>query len=319
MHSCNAKIMPYSCLICQNQTVTCHDNVFDDRYGYPELFSIAHCKQCGTFFTYPRLTESQVGRLYSDYYPPKKAGPGEQAAPVKKATWGLKQKIKLYIGGNHKIQFLLPSDNKKILDIGCGDGQSLSYLNSIGYQASGVEANVPLAESAKAKGLDVIPGTIESSPLPKAEFDIIIANQLVEHVTDLTAFFKNVRQTLKADGRLILSTPNGNGLYRKLFGRNWINWHIPYHQQIFTKKSIRLIAKQHGWNIEIIKSVTPNQWTLHQFCTLSDRPKIGEKSSHWTGGQKAINRLYKIPIIIVNRLIDLLGQGDCLLIFLKTK
>lgn len=213
----------------------------------------------------------------------------------------------------------MPPDNKKILDIGCGDGQSLSYLKSVGYQACGVEANRHLVATAQAKGLDVMPGTIESAPLPKAEFDIIMANQLIEHVTNLEAFFANVRPALKDDGKLILSTPNGNSIYRRFAGRQWINWHIPYHQQIFTKKSIKLIAKRYGWKIEKIKSVTPNQWTLHQFCTLSDRPRIGEKSPHWTGGQKEVNRSIKVPIVIVNRLIDLLGQGDCLLIFLKTK
>ena len=43
----------------------------------------------------------------------------------------------------------------RVLDVGCGDGIGIAFLNSLGVHASGVEIDRRAVDAARARGLDV--------------------------------------------------------------------------------------------------------------------------------------------------------------------
>lgn len=329
------------CPICQHNTFQMwHKAIFDDRYGHPDLFNVIRCKHCGLFLSTPRLNPDSTRELYRSYYPPQKLviNQNRNAKNSSAVRYGLHQAFRRWINGDHKTARLLPPGHGKVLDIGCGDGRSLVHLQSLGYTAVGLEVNADTVAYGQANGLDIRFGIIEQTQFQEAEFDIIIANQLIEHVTDLDAFFTNIHRALKPNGKIILSTPNGNSLYRRLCGRKWINWHIPYHQQIFTPNSLCLIAAINGLEVRKLKTVTPSQWTLHQIARLLEKPVPGHKSIYWSkfeipkdesekssnahpAARRSFKKIFlpfvKLAIIFANRFIDLLGTGDCLMIILS--
>lgn len=87
-----------------------------------------------------------------------------------------------------------PLEGARILDIGCGGGLLAEPLARLGAAITGIDAGAEAIEAArhhaKMSGLtiDYQAVTAEDLALTKAEFDIIIASEVIEHVVDVPAF-----------------------------------------------------------------------------------------------------------------------------------
>ncbi|MDB5266915.1 MAG: hypothetical protein JWN89_730 [Parcubacteria group bacterium] len=320
-----------SCKVCGTELRLYKKDMFDDRYGYPKPFDIFKCPACGLLETLPPLTQSEVGPLYTNHYPYNDVDP-------KKIRTGFKpelterERFHNWLRGNHRIHYMLPPGTGRVLDVGCGDGRSLLQLEALGYEACGIEADENIRRIKDELRLDIYIGTIEDYPSLPEKFDIIIANQLVEHIVDLESFMNAARKLLTPGGTIIISTPNAGSLQRKLFGRAWVNWHIPYHQQIFTKGSLQILLQKHEFKVRETKTVSPTAWTLHHLYAVRHPQKIGKKNPYWSGKPKeekaekaAVKKTFSLKpyvfktvvalITVFNRTTDLFGLGDCLVIY----
>lgn len=325
------------CKVCNQEMHLYIEKAFDDRYGYPEYFDIFSCENCGLYQIYPPLKQSEIANLYTHYYPRENI----ELKKIKEnfqPEQGRFLKFQKWLEGNHRIQYMLVHDNKKILEIGCGDGRSLLQLQALGYDVYGIETDENMKKAQEELGLNMHIGTIENCGFTPKTFDYIIANQLIEHIINLDSFIESCKTLLKDDGSLIFSTPNSGSLYRKLCGKKWVNWHIPYHQQIFSNKSLGLLLKKHNLEIISIKTITPMTWTLHQIHSLRTNQTMGIKNPYWNKKQNTNNskkqvRSFKknaifilkrfrynltvLCINICNRFVDFLNQGDCLIVTIK--
>jgi len=107
---------------------------------------------------------------------------------------------------------------KKILDIGCGIGTTLLEAKKLGLKCKGIEPNSFACNYAKQHyNLDIV----EDYFCPEHfvdTFDIIILQQVLEHVPQPQQFMKDVFSVLKPSGLLFLSVPgNKGGIIRVLF------------------------------------------------------------------------------------------------------
>lgn len=102
----------------------------------------------------------------------------------------------------------VPSGAQKILEIGCGEGAFRKNFGDIEYW--GVEPNVAAASVAVKSLTHVIVGGFEDvkHKLPNAYFDLIVCNDVIEHMTDHDSFFLAIRDKLSVDGNIIGSVPN---------------------------------------------------------------------------------------------------------------
>ena len=57
------------CKICKNTLIEWKNGLFDDRHGYPNLFKILKCQNCGFGQTFPQLSPSKISKIYAKYYP----------------------------------------------------------------------------------------------------------------------------------------------------------------------------------------------------------------------------------------------------------
>ena len=265
------------CKICGNRTRKYISNLFDDRYGYPKYFDIFFCARCKLYQTHPPLGQEEIADLYTRYYPREDIDPKKMAENFR-FEQGRFPALGRWLGGNHRIQYELPPAHKKILEIGCGDGRSLLQLRALGYDAYGIETDENVGKVRNELKLAIHIGTIENSGFEPKTFDYIIANQLIEHIVNLDSFLEGCKELLKDEGTIIFSTPNAQSIYRKLCGKKWINWHIPFHQQVFTRKSLALLLLKHGLSITKIKIVTPTSWTLHQLHALRNAQVMSIKN-----------------------------------------
>ncbi len=107
-----------------------------------------------------------------------------------------------------------PLDGLSLLDIGCGGGLLSEPMTRLGARVTGVDAsarNITVAAlHAERQGLsiDYRQGTAEALAGSGAQFDIVMALEIVEHVSDVDLFLRSCGNMVKPGGLLFLSTLN---------------------------------------------------------------------------------------------------------------
>ncbi len=107
-----------------------------------------------------------------------------------------------------------PLDNLSLVDIGCGGGLMSEPMARLGATVTGVDAsetNINVATlHADAGGVPVTyrATTAEQLALEGAQFDVVMALEIIEHVADTSLFYDAITALVKPGGILILSTLN---------------------------------------------------------------------------------------------------------------
>ncbi|MCK1759389.1 bifunctional 2-polyprenyl-6-hydroxyphenol methylase/3-demethylubiquinol 3-O-methyltransferase UbiG [Bradyrhizobium sp. 137] len=103
----------------------------------------------------------------------------------------------------------------RVLDIGCGAGLLCEPLSRLGAQVIGVDPSASNIAAAKLHAdkshlaIDYRCTTVEEID-PRERFDIVLAMEVVEHVTDVGLFLKRCASMLKPNGLMVVSTLNRN-------------------------------------------------------------------------------------------------------------
>jgi 2-polyprenyl-3-methyl-5-hydroxy-6-metoxy-1,4-benzoquinol methylase len=310
-----------ACDICgmrQAHTLSLHD----DRYGYPGRFTLLHCTGCGHRRLDVRMSDVQIGDLYTRFYPRSQLDIESWSAPA--PTRGLAA----WWRGDAANAFRWVPPNVRVLDIGCGFGESLGYHRARGCDAHGAEADANILRVAERHGLNVRHGLFDAHHYEPASFDVVTLDQVVEHVVDPVALLRGIHHVLKPGGLLVLSTPNAEGWSARVFGRHWIHWHAPYHLQFFTPASMARAAADAGLVVEQRRTITNALWLDFQLCHLASLPQAGEASAFWSPkrprstARRIALRLARLPHQlglnpVVTRLMDALHLGDNVLYMLR--
>jgi SAM-dependent methyltransferase len=105
----------------------------------------------------------------------------------------------------------LPRQCQSLLDLGCDDG---AWTLLLGQQCRaesihGIEIVEDRANQARAKGIQVLSGDLSKDlPIEADGFDVVHANQVIEHVPDVDQFAAQIYRALKPGGVAIVSTEN---------------------------------------------------------------------------------------------------------------
>lgn len=286
------------CRICNSTKIFLYkDNLYDDRFGYPGRFRLLKCPDCGHKMLEGEFSPGLLSRLYSEYYPRSSFNP-EDHKPYKEVRG-----FQSWFAGDSAFAFRWVPENVRVLDIGCGFGEALGYQKMRGCEVYGVDADENVRRVADKFGYDVRVGLFDPNLFDRSFFDYVTLDQVIEHVTDPLGFMQGVYQVLKPGGYVVLSTPNSNGWGAKCFGRFWINWHVPYHLQFFSYKSMKIVSENAGLFIQKYKIRTSSEWLFYQLQHLVTFPNEGEPSGFWSAKGKSI---YKVKI--VNKLLFLIRK-----------
>ena len=171
---------------------------------------------------------------------------------------------------NARVEMLqfIPKNAEKILEVGCGKGKFSAILTEQGKETWAIE---PDTESAKiaAKSLSkVFCGTIDErlQDIPDNSFDVIVMNDVIEHLTEPWDDIQKLKPKLKADGVFVSSIPNvryAKNLFHVLFKRDWKYSDDRIlditHYRFFTRKSIRRLFEESGYSVQRMKGINRTQ------------------------------------------------------------
>jgi SAM-dependent methyltransferase len=151
---------------------------------------------------------------------------GDEVAGAEEKQWTVIDRSLNY--GRHQIKrFLLSAGPyRTVIDLGAGQGDDLMLARSINIQADihAVEVYPVYAARLSEKGIRVHNLNIEKDPLPFQDgaVDVVIANQVLEHVKELFWIFHEITRVLPIGGKMILGVPNLASLHNRIllaFGR----------------------------------------------------------------------------------------------------
>jgi 2-polyprenyl-3-methyl-5-hydroxy-6-metoxy-1,4-benzoquinol methylase len=168
-----------------------------------------------------------------------------------------------------------------ILDVGSGTGDFLSFMNSKGYEVTGVENN-PKAILISQKNDIKIHENI--SKLSDNSFDLITLWHVLEHLPDPEETFKNTFNLLSNSGHLIVAVPNIYSLDKDYYCENWAGFDVPRHLWHFSTPFLINFASK--YNFELIR-IRPLLLDALYISFLSEKHK-GSRFSFIRGMVKGV-------------------------------
>jgi len=162
-------------------------------------------------------------------------------------------------GQQRRLEMLISAAGERIkgrlLDNGCGIGLYLEHIYPLGCEVFGSEYEVQRAVEAKKVAANVLGSAGELLPFPADSFDLILSNEVIEHVADDKKAIQEMVRTLVPGGRLILFCPNRwypyetHGVYRRgkyYFGNKFGVNYLPRklrdklapHVRVYTRKDL---------------------------------------------------------------------------------
>ncbi|MBI2057034.1 class I SAM-dependent methyltransferase [Candidatus Pacearchaeota archaeon] len=250
--------MEKKCPLCNGSAKILYSSLYDKDYFVPGKFSLNKCSNCELKFIEPLLNEKQLAK----YYPPSK-----YYSYHKKSKLSIlyhKISADYYSNKNPLLNILFWSfssllyhyridPGKKLLEIGCGDGMQLEFYKKYGLKTAGLEPYGPNL-TQREKNLGIERKNILESNFSKESFDYIVMKEVLEHISNQDAILKKSYSLLKTGGKLIIVVPNGDGLWNKIFGKNWYGYDIPRHLYTYNPKNIRIRLKKIGFKINKIRT-----------------------------------------------------------------
>jgi SAM-dependent methyltransferase len=299
-----------NCPVCGGDALDREYETHDDRYGYPGHFAVARCRSCGAGFIVNPLAEPKLGELYQRYYPPP------PKAEVRRKGGLAVARHAFFHAVNRSPELAFEVRGGRVLDVGCGMGDSAAVVRLRGGSWVGLEADPRKVEAMCQAGLEAHGTSLAELATAQAEaFDAVLASQLLEHLAGPAQLFEPCRRLLRAGGRLVLSTPNFSSRYRARLGVRWLNNHVPYHQVYYTRRALEVACARHGFAVVRWRELTPATWRVQQMRYQA--PAEGEPGQ-WYG------RGIPFPALAIagvwTRLTDLVfGDGDCIVAVLEKR
>lgn len=212
-----------ACLFCGSAALEPLYEGIRDRYGVAEgTHRFLRCRDCGSAILDPLPSPEYLVSLYpSDYT--FKLEPASSALRrfLQTVEWrcfyapGFLQRVAL-------MRRLTGLHSGLVLEIGCGSGLFLRYLQEAGYAVEGVETSKAEVRYARERfGLTVSEGALETLPLEPGHYDAVVMVNVLEHVLDPAATVARIHSLLKPGGWVVLVLPMIDSGQARWLGARW--------------------------------------------------------------------------------------------------
>lgn len=131
----------------------------------------------------------------------------------------------------------------RLLEVGVGHGALLNYMSRRGFSVEGCDmAEAICAHIERNLGHKMHRGSLQSIP-GRQDFDVLVMNHVLEHVSDPIDLLRAARRLLKRNGVLHIALPNIDSWEARVPG--WTGYQ-PYHLVYFNRVSLKRALKESG-------------------------------------------------------------------------
>ncbi len=186
--------------------------------------------------------------------------------------------IDYYQHSRHEIEPLLPAEYHRVLEVGCGGGNTLRWLRDRKPDAAtiAVELNAALAPVLEINASEVYIGDASRPPAGIAPVDLMLFLDVLEHFADPCAVLASYIALLQPGGTVIVSVPNIAHysvslplLFRRRFDYAEAGILDRTHLQFFTEGSAIGLLNRAGLTVTDGVVNGPNRGRTRQFDRLT--------------------------------------------------
>ena len=207
-------------------------------------FGLIRCRSCSCYRIDPPPLQrpSEASEFYTKYY----------IQPSEECNLSQNRRQSRYWQVVEQIPDLAQI-HRSVLDVGCGAGDLCHELSQAGWPVV-IGQDVSRSRVAKARSIytnvrfyDV---PIEETDISIGSQDLIIIDNVIEHIPNPVEFLTTLRNYLRPSGLLVAITPNMESGNFRLLGRRWIPELAPHaHIFLFTQAAMRLCIELSGFDV----------------------------------------------------------------------
>ena len=211
------------------------------RYG--------QCAGCGVVRLIDRVAESALGLLYAHYYHPEPPSPAALDAQLRNPTFAYRRR---------RIDSVRGRGERRIFEIGCGDGNFLAFMQRAGWKVDGSEFGSEAVSLVRERhGIAITQGEVTKQRPATAPFPVVAAYHVIEHVYRPADWLEQVRLLIEPKGLLCLQTPNWNALSRTVTGLAWASMTFPQHVYFYTPATLSALLRRFGFDVLSVTTWDP--------------------------------------------------------------
>jgi 2-polyprenyl-3-methyl-5-hydroxy-6-metoxy-1,4-benzoquinol methylase len=148
-----------------------------------------------------------------------------------------------------------------LLEVGCAHGWFLEAAKKNGFDILGIEPDLNIFNTTSQRGLPVRSGFFPEILSANEQFDLVVFNDVFEHMPDIKNVLAECREHLRPGGMLVLNLPSSSGMIYKLacllcrlkfnvfFERLWQKGLPSPHLHYFNSKNLHQLLRNEGFEV----------------------------------------------------------------------
>ena len=188
------------------------------------------------------------------------------------------------------LQDLLPKlgvdfDNKIVIDLGCGGGSFLKPFKQKAMKTFGIELDDNFRKQINLRGDTCYSSVNDYLTNETNRADIVITNQVIEHVVNPKEFLLEASKLLSEGGILIVTTPNLNDILNLVCGDQfWEHFYRTQHRWYFDLVTLSKILSDCGFTVKV--SETYHRYEINNFINWIQANKSAKTELDFTAEQE---------------------------------
>lgn len=148
---------------------------------------------------------------------------------------------------------------RRVIEVGCGDGNYLDHLRASGATVTGNEPSTPFRALALERGHEVLDGYVgASTPVPGGPYDAFVTRQVLEHVPDPHDFLAGITASLVPGAVGLVEVPC---VEQTLRHQRFFDF-FPDHLNYFTKGVLARLLEQQGFEVLGLEEGMDGEFTV---------------------------------------------------------
>lgn len=288
-----------SCPICKCDTYT-----LKYTFSKTEDIFLKTCNNCKTVYFNKFYNPKMLKNAYQGYNDKFYAKPIIEKKNIFRQLFNFLMQTKLYTPE-------INDKSKKMIDVGCGNGKKLYEYKSRGHKVLGIDIDMEAIKRLNQNNIPAICIDLLSEDIPKKynnSADIVLFYFILEHLNNSDILAK-LNKLLKKGGNLYITIPNQGSLFEKIFGKYYFVWLFGQHIMFPSKKGIKIIAKQYGFNLKKVRLIPDQMEVTGSFIFLFKKnitsPEIIDlRGSH----MNILANVFLAPILRILKIFGLSGN-----------